>query len=61
MIENWISSYNPRSIEESEQALREIMQEITLAGLYRANFFSHAAFYGGTAAPVYAPQFTLRC
>jgi hypothetical protein len=53
MIENWISSYNPRSIEESEQALREIMQEITLAGLYRANFFSHAAFYGGTALRIF--------
>jgi predicted nucleotidyltransferase component of viral defense system len=49
MIKEWIESYEPKNIQESEQALREIMQEITLAGLYRANFFKHAAFYGGTA------------
>jgi predicted nucleotidyltransferase component of viral defense system len=29
------------------------MQEITLAGLYRANFFKHAAFYGGTALRIF--------
>lgn len=29
------------------------MQEITLAGLYRANFFMHAAFYGGTALRIF--------
>jgi len=53
MIEKWISSYQPKTFEESEQALREIMQEITLAGLYRANFFNHAAFYGGTALRIF--------
>ena len=30
-------------------ALREIMQEIALQGLWRSKFFEHAAFYGGTA------------
>lgn len=53
MIEKWISTYQPKTFEESEQALREIMQEITLAGLYRANFFNHAAFYGGTALRIF--------
>lgn len=53
MIESWIASYRPKTIEESEQALREIMQEITLAGLYRAGFFNHAAFYGGTALRIF--------
>lgn len=47
MIKDWIDSYKPRNIQETEQALREIMQEVTLAGLYRANFYKHAAFYGG--------------
>ncbi|AMK13109.1 hypothetical protein AUP07_0049 [methanogenic archaeon mixed culture ISO4-G1] len=28
---------------------REIMQEIVLCGLYRANFFNHVAFHGGTS------------
>jgi hypothetical protein len=37
MIKDWIESYKPKNIQETEQALREIMQEITLAGLYRGN------------------------
>ncbi|MFM1793092.1 MAG: hypothetical protein RLZZ252_1446 [Bacteroidota bacterium] len=53
MIKQWLERYNPRSVLETEQALREIMQEITLAGLYRANFFKHAAFYGGTALRIF--------
>ena len=53
MIKQWIESYQPTTIEETEQALREIMQEVTLAGLYRANFFKYAAFYGGTALRIF--------
>lgn len=53
MIKEWIASYQPKNILETEQALREIMQEITLAGLYRSNFFKHAAFYGGTALRIF--------
>lgn len=30
-------------------ALREILQQIALLGLWRGKFFEHAAFYGGTA------------
>lgn len=30
-------------------ALREIIQSLALQGLWRAKFFEHAAFYGGTA------------
>jgi predicted nucleotidyltransferase component of viral defense system len=53
MIKDWIDSYKPRNIQETEQAFREIMQEITLAGLYRANFYKHAAFYGDTALRIF--------
>jgi len=53
MIKQWIESYEPKNVQETEQALREIMQEITLAGLHRANFFKHAAFYGGTALRIF--------
>lgn len=53
MIKEWIESYEPVNIQETEQALREIMQEISLAGLYRANFFKHAAFYEGTALRIF--------
>jgi predicted nucleotidyltransferase component of viral defense system len=53
MIKEWIESYEPKNIQDTEQAFREIMQEIALAGLYRANFFKHAAFYGGTALRIF--------
>lgn len=53
MIKQWIDSYAPKTVVETEQALREIMQEIALAGLYRANFFKQAAFYGGTALRIF--------
>jgi predicted nucleotidyltransferase component of viral defense system len=49
MIKEWIGIYNPKSRADYEQALKEIMQEIALAGLYRTDFFKVAAFYGGTA------------
>lgn len=35
--------------EDRVHALREILQEIALLGLWRSKFFEHAAFYGGTA------------
>lgn len=35
--------------DEYKNALKEIMQEIALLGLYRQKFFNKAAFYGGTA------------
>lgn len=53
MIKEWISEYNPKNEDEILSALREIMQEITLAGLSRTNFFEKAAFYGGTALRVF--------
>ena len=41
-------------------ALREVMQEIALAGLYRGGFFDKAAFYGGTCLRVFygLPRFS---
>ena len=53
MIKEWIDQYKPKNKEELNQALREIMQEITLAGLYRASFFEKAAFYEGTALRIF--------
>jgi predicted nucleotidyltransferase component of viral defense system len=53
MIKEWIKEYNPRNEEEILSALREIMQEITLAGLSRTDFFEHAAFYGGTCLRIF--------
>lgn len=53
MIKEWIESYNPTDEEEVLAALREIMQEIALAGLSRTDFFKKAAFYGGTALRIF--------
>jgi len=53
MIKEWIESYNPKNREQANQALREIMQEIALAGLQRSGFFEKAAFYGGTALRIF--------
>lgn len=48
-IENLIEDYHPKSKGEYENAIQEVMQEIALMGLWRAKFFEHAAFYGGTS------------
>lgn len=53
MIKEWISEYNPKNEEEILDALREIMQEITLAALSRTDFFEKAGFYGGTALRIF--------
>jgi len=53
MIKEWLDTYKPGNKDEATQALREIMQEIALAGLHRAGFFEKAAFYGGTALRIF--------
>jgi predicted nucleotidyltransferase component of viral defense system len=53
MIKEWLEEYHPKTQSEAEQALREIMQEIALAGLQRSGFFVKAAFYGGTALRIF--------
>lgn len=53
MIKEWIAEYKPQNEEEIISALREIMQEITLAALSRTNFFEKAALYGGTALRIF--------
>jgi predicted nucleotidyltransferase component of viral defense system len=44
-----LEKYDLTNSNSSYDALREILQEIVLLGLYDAGFFKHAAFYGGTA------------
>jgi hypothetical protein len=51
-IRQMLAAYEIRSLEDSRHALREIMQEIALLGLWRIKFFEKAAFYGGTALRV---------
>jgi predicted nucleotidyltransferase component of viral defense system len=44
-----LNRYEPRTVEDRVRALREILQELALLGLWRGKFFEKAAFYGGTA------------
>ena len=53
MIKDWLAEYNPKNKDEAQSALREIMQEVIMAGLYRGGFFEKAAFYGGTALRIF--------
>ena len=51
-IRQMLATYEIRALEDSLRALREVMQEIALLGLWRSKFFEKAAFYGGTALRV---------
>jgi predicted nucleotidyltransferase component of viral defense system len=53
VVEQMLKRYDLASDEDSANALREVMQEIALAGLYRGGFFDKAAFYGGTCLRVF--------
>lgn len=48
-LDDLLGRYNLTTMDDSRQALREIVQEIVLLGLWRGKFYEHAAFYGGTA------------
>lgn len=49
IIQERLKNYRPISKQEEINALKEIYQEIALAGLARGEFFKKAAFQGGTA------------
>lgn len=52
-IESMLEKYKPKSIDDHKNALKEIVQEIALLGLFRSGFFNKAAFYGGTALRIF--------
>ena len=48
-VKSMLDKYRPQSLSDYENALKEIILEIALLGMWRAKFFETAAFYGGTA------------
>ncbi|KAF0217878.1 MAG: hypothetical protein FD174_3141 [Geobacteraceae bacterium] len=48
-VTRMLSKYECKSTDDAKRALREIIQEVALLGLWRSKFFDKAAFYGGTA------------
>lgn len=60
IFEQMLSRYEIKTHEQKRNATYEVMQEITLAGLYRGGFFDKAAFYGGTCLRIFheLPRFS---
>lgn len=48
-ILSMLERYKCVTARDYENALKEIIQEVALLGLWRSKFFEHAAFCGGTA------------
>jgi predicted nucleotidyltransferase component of viral defense system len=51
-IRSMLNRYDCQTRDDYVNALREILQELALLGLWRSKFFERAAFYGGTALRV---------
>lgn len=59
-VMSMLKKYNCVTAKDYENALKEIIQEISLLGLWRAKFFDKASFYGGTALRIFhgLPRFS---
>ena len=53
IIEQMLSKYEIKNTTDEINSLKEIIQEIVISGLARSDFFSKAAFYGGTALRIF--------
>lgn len=60
VFDQMMSRYEIVTEQDRHNALHEVMQQISLAALYRAGFFSNAAFYGGTCLRMFydLPRFS---
>lgn len=60
ILKQMLSRYELDTEKSEYNALHEVMQQITLAGLYRGGFFKKAAFYGGTCLRIFhqLPRFS---
>ncbi|MFW6327104.1 MAG: nucleotidyl transferase AbiEii/AbiGii toxin family protein [Bacteroidota bacterium] len=53
IFDQMYNRYTINTRDDERNAIHEIMQEVTLAAMYREGFFNHAAFYGGTCLRVF--------
>lgn len=60
ILDQMLSRYSISNRQQKLDALREIVQQISLAGLADAGFFEKAAFYGGTCLRIFhgLPRFS---
>lgn len=53
VFDQMLSRYEIRTNDDYINAQHEVMQQVTLAGLYRGGFFNKAAFYGGSCLRIF--------
>lgn len=53
IIEQMISQHESKKPSDKKNRIKEVVQELILCGLSRANFFQKTAFYGGTALRIF--------
>lgn len=53
VIDEQLKTYNPVTLDDYKNALKEILQNIVLAALKKTDFFERGAFYGGTALRIF--------
>lgn len=60
IFDEMVEALHPQTPAERTNAKQEVMQQITLAGLWRGGFFEHTAFYGGTCLRIFhnLPRFS---
>ena len=60
VLKDLLMHYPHETLEEKENALKEVVQEIAILGFSRTDFFSKAAFYGGTCLRLFygLPRFS---
>ena len=57
---NQINKYNPNTIIDIKNTMKEVLQDIILSGLAKSDFFKKAVFYGGTSLRIFRglPRFS---
>lgn len=53
IFDQMLSGYDTATPMAKRNAIYEVMQQVTLAGLYRGGFFEKAVFYGGTCLRIF--------
>ena len=53
IFQQMINKYQPKTLEDKENIIKEVIQELVLASLSKTDFFKHAAFYGDTALRIF--------
>lgn len=53
MLKRMTENYDANTLVEKKHVIKEILQEVILAGLSKTDFFNYCSFYGGTALRIF--------